>query len=495
MHGFPWAAGQCTVHGAAIGSAPKSKHHCIPDKWDPKLLVPTGILTERPQQPPMRGDRPCPVVALSIRMGAQASDHHPRKRRGREPGGARLLHSPLQPMLSPAAPCSSSPSGMIFSVSLFGAFHQPTHKIYKKCSPNSPHFSLAMHSVTKSSGKAIYTKRARLRPHATDIKRNTQSHELYKMVYRLPENLSWLLAQPEIAKRPSSKKKKHKEETVTVNRFGVILEWEGVVVEDDDPDLEPRVWYVLSLEEAKSFPPDAVLKEIEGMRTDQAISEVLCWSEDPVEIQRLAARKEVIYQTLRGGYYKLRPGVLDFLNTLVDFDIPIAIATPRTQTSLEEGIRTVGLQGYFDVIVALEDFCQGKPDGEMFEVAAEQLGLEPDSCLVFGNSNLTTESAHNAGMRCVAVASRHPAYELLAANHVVRWLDQLSVVDLQRLANGEAIGGRGRESDMDMEIVLIQYGYDVSRNPHNYNTLSTVPLMVGYSFPKSFPDHARRNGG
>ncbi|OQU75830.1 hypothetical protein SORBI_3010G039500 [Sorghum bicolor] len=237
----------------------------------------------------------------------------------------------------------------------------------------------------------MMVKRARLKPHATDMKRNPQVHELYELVYRLPENLSWLLAPPEVPKRPTSKKKKQKDEIVTSNSFGVILEWEGVVVDDDDPDLEPRVWYVLSLEEGKSFPPDALLKKIEGMRTDQAISEVLCWSEDPAEIQRLAAHKEVIYQTLRGGYYQLR---------------------------------------------------------------SEQLGLEPDVCVVFGNSNLTTESAHNAGMRCVAVAGRHPAYELQAANHVVRWLDQLSIVDLQRLANGEVIGRRGRESDMDMEIVI-----------------------------------------
>lgn len=343
---------------------------------------------------------------------------------------------------------------MISSISLFGSSQKPSLEFYRKCLPNYPHFTLAMHSVAKSIiGKAMIMKRARLKPHASDINRNPQAHELYKLVYRLPENLSWLLEPPEIPKRLASKKKMLKDEMVT-SEFGVILEWEGVIVEDDDPDLEPRVWYVLSLEEAKSFPPDALLKKIEGRRTDQAISEVLCWSEDPEEIERLAARKEVIYQKLQGGYYQLRPGVLDFLNTLVDFEIPIAIATPRSRKSLEEGIKTVGLQGYFDAIIASEDFCLGKPDGEMFEVAAEQLGLEPDVCVVFGNSNLTTESAHSAGMKCVPVAGRHPAYELQAANHVVRWLDQLSIVDLQRLVNGEVIGRRGRESDMDMEIVI-----------------------------------------
>jgi len=342
---------------------------------------------------------------------------------------------------------------MFSSISLFGSSQQPALKVYRKCLPNNPHFALTMHSVAMSMGKSMIMKRARMKPHATDIKRNPQAHDLYKLVYRLPENLSWLLAPPEIPKRPASKKIKQKGEMVT-GKFGVILEWEGVVVEDDDPDLEPRVWYVLSLEEAKSFPPDAMLKEIEGMRTEQAISEVLCWSEDPEEIKRLAARKEVIYQMLRGGYYQLRPGVLDFLNTLVDFEIPIAIASLRSRKSLEEGIKTVGLQGYFDAVIALEDFCLGKPDGEMFEVAAEQLGLDPDVCVVFGNSNLTTESAYTAGMKCVAVAGRHPAYELQGANHVVRWHDQLSIVDLHRLVNGEVIGRRGRESDMDMEIVF-----------------------------------------
>ncbi|CAL5015498.1 unnamed protein product [Urochloa decumbens] len=342
---------------------------------------------------------------------------------------------------------------MISSISLFGSSQQPVLKFYRKCLPNNPHIALTMHSVAKPMGKAMTMKRVRLKPNAMDMKRNPQVHELFKLVYRLPENLSWLLAPPEIPKRRTSKKKKQEDEMVA-GKFGVILEWEGVVVEDDDPDLEPRVWYVLSLEEAKSFPPDALLKKIEGMRTDEAISEVLCWSEDPEEIKRLAARKEVIYQTLRGGYYQLRPGVHDFLNALVDFDIPIAIATPRPRKSLEEGIKTVGLQGYFDAIITLEDFCLGKPDGDMFEVAAEQLGLEPDVCVVFGNSNLTTESAHTVGMRCVAVAGRHPAYELQAANHVVTWLDQLSIVDLQRLVNGEVIGRRGRESDMDMEIVI-----------------------------------------
>jgi len=63
--------------------------------------------------------------------------------------------------------------------------------------------------------KAMSMKRTRLKPHATDIKRNPQAHELYKLISELPEDLSWLLVPPKIAKRPASEKKKHKEEMIS----------------------------------------------------------------------------------------------------------------------------------------------------------------------------------------------------------------------------------------------------------------------------------------
>lgn len=78
---------------------------------------------------------------------------------------------------------------MISSIS-FGSSQQLALKFYRKCLPNNPHFAVTMHSVAKPTGNAMITKRARLKPHATDIQRNPQAHELYKLVCKLPENLS-----------------------------------------------------------------------------------------------------------------------------------------------------------------------------------------------------------------------------------------------------------------------------------------------------------------
>jgi beta-phosphoglucomutase-like phosphatase (HAD superfamily) len=120
------------------------------------------------------------------------------------------------------------------------------------------------------------------------------------------------------------------------------------------------------------------------------------------------------------------------------YKIPMALVSTRPRKTLESAIGTVGIEGYFTAIVAAEDVHRGKPDPEMFIYAAQLLNFIPQRCIVFGNSNQTVEAAHDAFMKCVAIASKHPVYELGAADLVVRKLDELSIVDLKNLADIES---------------------------------------------------------
>ncbi|GJN34699.1 hypothetical protein PR202_gb23385 [Eleusine coracana subsp. coracana] len=232
--------------------------------------------------------------------------------------------------------------------------------------------------------------------------------------------------------------------------LGVIFEWEGVIVEDD-AQLERQAWLTLAQEEGKSPPPEFVLKRIEGMKNEQAISEVLCWSRDPSELRRLASRKEEIHCSLRGGtFYQMRNGSREFMSTLANYKIPLAVATTRPRKVVEEAIEAVGVRSFFDAIVSAEDVYRGKPDPEMFLYAAQLLSFIPERCIVFGNSNSTVEAAHDARMKCVAVASKHKIYELSAADLVVKQLDELSIVDLKNLADIES-PEFGMEPEPEME--------------------------------------------
>ncbi|PWA85155.1 haloacid dehalogenase-like hydrolase (HAD) superfamily protein [Artemisia annua] len=241
--------------------------------------------------------------------------------------------------------------------------------------------------------------------------------------------------------------------------LGAIFEWEGVLIEDN-PDHEKQAWLALSQEEGKSPPPEFMLRRVEGMKNEQAISEVLCWSRDPSQLKRLALRKEQIYQALQGGIYRFRDGSQEFMDVLTRYNIPMALVSTRPRKNLEEAFGAIGINGVFDVVVTAEDVYRGKPDPEMFAYAAQLLQFIPERCIVFGNSNLSVEAAHEARMKCVAVASKHPVYELSAADLVVRCLDELSVVDLKNLADIESEFG---EPEVEMELEEEEETYPSSR--------------------------------
>ena len=232
--------------------------------------------------------------------------------------------------------------------------------------------------------------------------------------------------------------------------LGVVLEWEGVIVEDDS-ELERKAWTALAEEEGKRPPPTFILKRAEGMKNEQAISEVLCWSRDFSQMRRLAIRKEELYEEMQGGVYRMRPGSREFVETLKKYDIPIAIASTRPKKYLDRAIEAVGMEGFFNVVLAAEDVYRGKPDPEMYLYAAEKLNFISERCIVFGNSNTSVEAAHDACMKCVAVAGKHPIYELGAADLVVRRLDDLSLVDLKNLSDLESPEFQIPEPEMEVE--------------------------------------------
>ncbi|XP_023553275.1 5-amino-6-(5-phospho-D-ribitylamino)uracil phosphatase, chloroplastic-like [Cucurbita pepo subsp. pepo] len=252
------------------------------------------------------------------------------------------------------------------------------------------------------------------------------------------------------ADNPSLQNPLLRQERMGCGWLGAIFEWEGVLIEDN-PDIEKQAWLALSEEEGKSPPPAFILRRIEGMKNEQAISEVLCWSRDPSQLRRMAARKEEIYQALQGGIYRLRAGSKEFVNVLMHYKIPMALVSTRPREALESAMGTIGIDGDFNVVIAAEDVHRGKPDPEMFVYAAQLLNFIPERCIVFGNSNQTVEAAHDARMKCVAVASKHPVYELAAADLVVRYLDELTVVDLKNLADIES-SEFGREAELEMEL-------------------------------------------
>lgn len=141
------------------------------------------------------------------------------------------------------------------------------------------------------------------------------------------------------------------------------------------------------------------------------------------EIERISAAKEARYRELirHSGITPL-PGVRHWLQTLHAAGWRQAVASSAPRLSLEAMIAALELDRFFRASVAAEDVQRGKPDPQVFLLAAQRLGVPPARCVVVEDAPAGLEGARRAGMRAIGVRSTHAD---LQADRVVDALDQL----------------------------------------------------------------------
>jgi beta-phosphoglucomutase family hydrolase len=83
--------------------------------------------------------------------------------------------------------------------------------------------------------------------------------------------------------------------------------------------------------------------------------------------------------------------------------IPFAVVSGSRRESVVGSLTVLGLLDKFDTIVAAEDYKNGKPAPDAFLLAAERLGVAPEDCLVFEDTELGIQAATAAGMTSVLV--------------------------------------------------------------------------------------------
>ena len=98
---------------------------------------------------------------------------------------------------------------------------------------------------------------------------------------------------------------------------------------------------------------------------------------------------------------EILPDVPKVLQFLKDNNIPIALgsASKNAQPILEK----VGLLPYFDTIVDGNNVTKAKPDPEVFLLAAKQLGVNSNDCIVFEDAVAGVEAANAAEMISIGI--------------------------------------------------------------------------------------------
>ncbi len=152
-----------------------------------------------------------------------------------------------------------------------------------------------------------------------------------------------------------------------------------------------------------------------GRSSEEAMSLLLGRRVSEHEARRLARRKRDLYVDFARAGMVAVPGARDFVGALARLRVPRAVGTSASRFDVDGLLVGVGLRRLFDVIVTADDVMLGKPDPEVYELAAARLRIPARACLVFEDSLVGIEAARRAGMRAVGVTTAHSERELREA--------------------------------------------------------------------------------
>lgn len=150
-------------------------------------------------------------------------------------------------------------------------------------------------------------------------------------------------------------------------------------------------------------------------------------------IDRISGEKELAFRQAIRGHLQPLPGVIDWLKRFQLLGCEQAVASSAPPENVEALVDELHIRTYFEALVTPGNL-PGKPNPDVFLLAASRLHELPQNCLVIEDSIPGLEAAHRAGMHCIAVTTTNPPEALTLADIVVETMAQLSVEQLNNLA-------------------------------------------------------------
>jgi len=212
--------------------------------------------------------------------------------------------------------------------------------------------------------------------------------------------------------------------TTTLHIDACIFDLDGVIV--DTAHYHFLAWRRLANELGFDF-DEAKNEQLKGVGRMESLDIILGWGKiekSQAEKERLTAQKNEWYQAYIKEMKKeeILPGVQDFLDELRSRGVRLAVASSskNAQTVLE----VLGIQDDFGTIIDGTKITRSKPDPQVFQMAAEGLGVKPERSIVFEDAQSGVEAALKGNFYAVGVGKPEPLAE---AHHVIAGFENVTL--------------------------------------------------------------------
>ncbi|TWU66321.1 Phosphorylated carbohydrates phosphatase [Crateriforma conspicua] len=153
-----------------------------------------------------------------------------------------------------------------------------------------------------------------------------------------------------------------------------------------------------------------------GVAAMQQMIDFHSLDDDPVD---LLAESEQLYAVQLGNGPDPMPGLQQWIDTLKQSGLPFGLATSSRRKFVDRILPTVSWAGDLHFILSGDDVTRGKPDPQIYQMAADRMGIDPKTMLVLEDSGNGTAAAVASGAVTVSIPSRHTKNQDFSGAHLV----------------------------------------------------------------------------
>ena len=206
-------------------------------------------------------------------------------------------------------------------------------------------------------------------------------------------------------------------------RFGVIFDVDGVLL--DSYQLHYECWRSVAQEHSLSL-REKEFDSLFGRRGTEIVREI--WGPDlsQEQVVSIHRRKQALYREYLQQDFPKMDGAIQLIDGLVGEGFVLGVGSSAPPENVEVSLKGLGRAHLFEAIVTGSDVTRGKPDPQVFLLAAQRMGLEPSRSAVIEDAPAGIAAAVAGGMTAIALAGTAPTAKLTQAHLVVTSLRELT---------------------------------------------------------------------
>jgi beta-phosphoglucomutase len=219
--------------------------------------------------------------------------------------------------------------------------------------------------------------------------------------------------------------------------YAVIFDVDGVLT--DSYDSHFLSWQRMFGEIGVAF-TDEQFRSTFGRTNRDIFAELYPGEMTEERSRQLGDRKESLYREIVSENFKPLPGAVELIDSLADAGFKLAVGSSGPPENIALTLQKLGRADRFDAAATGADVTRGKPDPQVFLLAAQRLGMPPERCAVIEDAPQGIEAANRAGMISIALTGTTTRENLAHAMLTVDSLDELSPPRIALLIDNAAPG-------------------------------------------------------